>query len=143
MKSVQQFIKANATAYAKASKVFATIEGADFETTLAEAGITGNDVKVYATMYVAEKSGVNPHPSQRDHSKLVFKKDSSEYNRVKYLVAVATGARDTKASSKSATKHMRVSREHRAMANDFIAQFEGKTKAEQIKAAIALLNAIK
>ena len=94
-------------------------------------------------MYVAEKTGVNPHPSQRDKSKLVFKKDSSEYNRVKYLVGVATGVREASTSSKSATKHMRVSREHRAMANDFIAHFEGKDKAARINAAIALLRAMK
>jgi hypothetical protein len=141
-KIIEQFINANRKAYTKASSVFEQIEKEDFATTLVEAGIVGEDIKAFATAYVAQKTGVNPHPSQRG-GELVFKKDSREYNRVKYLVAVATGARDTKASGKSATKHMRVSREHRAMANDFISQFEGKTKAEQIKAAIALLNAIK
>ena len=144
-KLIQQFINANRKAYTTASGVFEQIESEDFATTLAEAGITGADIEVFATVYVAEKTGVNPHPSQRDKSKLVFKKDSSEYNRVKYLVDVATGVRQARAARKAKkppVKHMRVSREHRAMANDFIAQFEGKTKAEQIKAAIALLNAI-
>ena len=96
-------------------------------------------------MYVAEKTGVNPHPSQRG-GELVFKKDSSEYNRVKYLVDVATGVRQARAARKAKkppVKHMRVSREHRAMANDFIAHFEGKDKAARINAAIALLRAMK
>lgn len=144
-KLIQQFINANRKAYTTASSVFGKIETEDFATTLLEAGITVADIEAFATAYVHEKTGVNPHPSQRDHSKLVFKKDSSEYNRVKYLVDVATGVRQARAArkpSKPPVKHMRVSREHRAWANDFIAQFEGKTKAEQIKAAIALLNAI-
>ena len=89
-KHVQAFINANRTAYAKASVVFKAIESKDFATTLAEAGITGSDIRVFATIYVAEATGVNPHPSQRGGS-LVFKKDTSEYNRVKYLVDVATG----------------------------------------------------
>ena len=135
MKAVQQFIKANATAYATASKVFATIEGADFETTLAEAGITGNDVKVYATMYVAEKSGVNPHPSQRGDT-LVFKKDTAEYNRVKYLVDVALGVREARKAKKQATSHARLTAEARKAAKAYLAQFD--TLAE----AIAALKAV-
>jgi hypothetical protein len=135
MKSVQQFIKANATAYAKASKVFATIEGADFETTLAEAGITGNDVKVYATMYVAEKTGVNPHPSQRGDT-LVFKKDTAEYNRVKYLVDVALGVREARKAKKKATSHARLTADARKAAKAYLAQFD--TLAE----AIAALKAV-
>ena len=120
MSHTTQFIQANAAAYAKAAKVFKAIESRDFATTLAEAGITGGDIRVYATVYVAEQSGVNPHPSQRG-GELVFKKDTPEYNRVKYIVDVATGVRETRAAKKSkeATKHMRVSREHREWANDF------------------------
>mgnify|MGYP003347299373 CR=1 FL=1 len=38
---INQFIKTNASAYAKASEVFKTIESQDFEGTLAEAGIPG------------------------------------------------------------------------------------------------------
>ena len=92
MKLVQQFIAANRTAYGKASKVFAAIEAQDFSTTLAEAGIVGPDIRVFATIYVAatSKTGVKPHPSQRG-GELVFTKNTSEYNRVKYLVDVATG----------------------------------------------------
>lgn len=101
MKLVQQFIAANRTAYGKASKVFAAIEASDFATTLAEAGIVGPDVRVFATMYVAEQSGVNPHPSQRGGS-LVFTKDTAEYNRVKYLVDVATGVREARKAKRSA-----------------------------------------
>lgn len=101
MKLVQQFIAANATAYGKASKVFKAIEAQDFSTTLAEAGIVGADIKVYATIYVADtcKTGVKPHPSQRG-GELVFKKDTPEYNRVKYLVDVATGVRATRQGKK-------------------------------------------
>ena len=131
-KLIQQFINANRDAYTKASRVFGAIEAPDFLTQLAEAGITGADIKVFAVVYVAEKSGVNPHPSQRG-GELVFKKDTPEYNRVKYIVDVATGVRETRAAKKSkeAAKHMRVSREHREWANDFIARFDGKTKVQK------------
>jgi len=40
-------------------------------------------------------------------------------------------------------KSMRISREHREWANDFIAHFEGKDRAARINAAIALLRALK
>lgn len=135
MKSIQQFIKANANAYTKASEVFASIEGADYLTTLAEAGITGNDVRVYATIYVAEQSGVNPHPSQRGDT-LVFKKDTSEYNRVKYLVDVATGVREARKVKKQAKSHARLTAEARKAAKAYLAQFD--TLAD----AIAALKAV-
>ena len=133
-KAVTQFIKANASAYAKASKVFKAIESQDFATTLAEAGIVGADVRVYATIYVAEKSGVNPHPSQRGGS-LVFTKNSSEYNRVKYLVDVATGVREARAQTK-ASKSDRISAEHRKAAQAYLALFE------DAKSALAVLRAV-
>ena len=41
------------------------------------------------------------------------------------------------------SKSMRISREHREWANDFIAHFEGKDKVARINAAIALLKAMK
>lgn len=108
MKLVQQFIAANRTAYGKASKVFAAIEAQDFSTTLAEAGIVGPDIRVFATIYVAatSKTGVKPHPSQRG-GELVFTKNTSEYNRVKYLVDVATGVqavRSVKRSNKNKSR---------------------------------------
>jgi hypothetical protein len=40
-------------------------------------------------------------------------------------------------------KHMRVSKQARAMAMDFLGNFEGENLQEQIKRAIALLNALK
>lgn len=40
-------------------------------------------------------------------------------------------------------KSMRISRQHREWANDFIAHFEGKDKTARINAAIALLKALK
>ena len=144
MNHVQSFIKANATAYAKAAAVFKEIEAPDFLTQLAEAGITGGDIKVYATIYVAEttKSGVKPHPSQRG-GELVFKKDSVEYNRVKYIVDVATGVRETRAAKKAKATSHRISSVHREAAMSFLGEFEGKDLGEQIKAAIAVLNAMK
>jgi hypothetical protein len=39
--------------------------------------------------------------------------------------------------------HKRISKEARALAMDFLGNFEGKNRAEQIKQAIALLNALK
>ena len=142
MNHVQSFIKANAAAYAKASKVFKAIEAPDFLTQLAEAGITGNDVRVFATIYVAEQSGVKPHPSQRGGA-LTFIKDSAEYNRVKYIVDVATGVRETRAAKKAKATSHRISSVHREAAMSFLGEFEGKDLGEQIKAAIAVLNAMK
>lgn len=40
-------------------------------------------------------------------------------------------------------KRHRISTEHRALAMDFLGNFEGETLAEQIKQAVALLNALK
>ena len=135
MSTITTFIQANAAAYAKAAKVFKAIEGADYLTTLAEAGITGSDVRVYATIYVAEQSGVTPHPSQRGDT-LVFKKDSAEYNRVKYLVDVATGVREARAAKKAKATHARITPEARKAAKAYLAQFD--TLAD----AIAALRAI-
>ena len=104
MSTITTFIKANAAAYAKAAKVFKAIEGADYLTTLAEAGITGSDVRVYATIYVAEQSGVNPHPSQRG-GELVFTKNTPEYNKVKYIMGVINGQAQVR---KAKTSHKRI-----------------------------------
>lgn len=46
-------------------------------------------------------------------------------------------------SADKPNKSMRISRQHREWANDFIAHFEGKDKTAQINAAIALLRAMK
>lgn len=133
-KLIAQFINANATAYTKASKVFKAIEAQDFASTLAEAGIMGADVRVFATVYVAEQTGVNPHPSQRGGS-LVFAKDSAEYNRVKYLVDVATGVRETRKAKKAS--HARLSAEHRKAAKDFLAMFDSASDAIAAIRAVA------
>ena len=135
-KLIDTFIAANANAYAKASKVFAAIESQDFASTLAEAGIVGSDIKVFATIYVADKSGVNPHPSQRGGA-LVFKKDSAEYNRVKYLVDVATGVRDVRAKAKQATTHARITPEARKAAQAFLAMFDSVSDAVAVLRAVA------
>ena len=89
---IAQFIATNKKAFDGASAIFKSIEANDFASDLAALGITGADIRVYATIYVAKASGVKPHPSQRGGA-LTFKKDTSEYNRVKYLVDVATGVR--------------------------------------------------
>jgi hypothetical protein len=135
MSNITQFINANANAYAKASKVFKAIEANDYATTLAEAGITGPDVRVYATIYVAEASGVKPHPSQRGGA-LTFKKDSPEYNRVKYLVDVATGVREVRAAKK-AEKHNRISPELRKAAQAYLKLFGNVAEAVSILRAVA------
>jgi hypothetical protein len=135
MSNIKQFINANANAYAKASKVFKAIEAEDYATTLAEAGITGPDVRVYATIYVAEASGVKPHPSQRGGA-LTFKKDSPEYNRVKYLVDVATGVREVRAAKK-AEKHNRISPELRKAAQAYLKLFGNVAEAVSILRAVA------
>lgn len=100
---VQSFIAINSTAYTTASKVFAQIEGASdaWLDTLASAGITGSDIKVYAVIYVASQAGMRqPHPSRKG-GELTFIKDSVEANRVRYLVDVASGAAQVKAAKRS------------------------------------------
>ena len=131
---VAAFIAANRAACNAAFAVFKAIEANDFASTLAEAGITGPDIRVFATIYVAQSSGVNPHPSERGGA-LVFRKDTSEYNRVKYLVDVATGVRAARAAKK-AEKHNRFSREVRSAAKDYLAMFDS------VADAIAALRAV-
>lgn len=105
MKQIKSFIAANATAYAAARKVFKEIEGKSYEWAdqLASAGIVGNDVKPFAVAYVAEDSGKQPHASKQGGG-LTFTKNSTEYNRVKYLVRVATGAAQATAAKRSSGK---------------------------------------
>lgn len=133
-KHVQAFIAANRSACKAAFAVFNRIESEDFTATLAGAGITGPDIRVFATIYVADKTGVNPHPSQRGGG-LVFKKDSPEYNRVKYLVSVASGVRESKA--KQAEKHFRVAHELRAAAKLYLAQFDNVSDAIKVLRVVA------
>ena len=134
-KHVQAFINANRTAYAKASAVFKAIESKDFATTLAEAGITGSDIRVFATIYVAEATGVNPHPSQRGGA-LTFKKNTPEYNRVKYLVKVATGVEDTHKEAKQAQTHARLTPKVRKAAKAFIEMFDSVEDAVKALRAV-------
>jgi hypothetical protein len=102
--TVQAFIALNTTAVAAATKVFAAIESQSdvWAESLAKAGIMGADIKVYAVIYVAEQSGKMPKPSQRGG--LTFDKGTTEYNRVEYLVRVASGAAAAKAAKRSAGK---------------------------------------
>ena len=103
-KTVQAFIALNTTAVAAATKVFAAIEAQSdaWVEALAKAGIMGVDIKVYAVIYVAEQSGKMPKPSQRGG--LTFDKGTTEYNRVEYLVKVASGAAAVKAAKRSSGK---------------------------------------
>jgi hypothetical protein len=102
--TVQAFIALNTTAVAAATKVFAQIESQSdlWVESLAKAGIMGADIKVYAVIYVAEQSGKMPKPSQRGG--LTFDKGTTEYNRVEYLVRVASGAAAVKAANRSSGK---------------------------------------
>ena len=118
MKQVDAFIASNAKACKAAFAVFKRIEDNNFEEALASAGIVGHDIRVFATIYVAHVTGVKPHPSQRGGS-LVFKKDSPEYNRAKYLADVAMGVREVRAA-KTAKASARVSSEAKAAAKALI-----------------------
>lgn len=102
IKHVQAFIALNTTAFTAASKVFASIEAQSdvWAEALAKAGIMGSDIRVYAIVWVSEQSGVTPKDGQRG---LSFTKDSREDNRVKYLVAVATGAAAAKAAKRKSS----------------------------------------
>jgi hypothetical protein len=103
IKQVQAFIAMNTTAYTAASKVFTQIESQSdqWAETLAAAGIVGPDVKVFAVMWVSEQSGKAPKNGQRG---LTFDKGTTEYNRVEYLVNVASGKAAAKAAKRSAGK---------------------------------------
>lgn len=99
IKQVQAFIALNTVAFNAAAKVFTQIENQSdvWAEALAKAGIMGPDIRVYAIMWVAEQSGIAPKDGQRG---LCFTKDSREDSRVKYLVAVATGAAAAKAAKR-------------------------------------------
>ena len=98
---ISQFIQTNAVAYTAASKVFLAIESNTFAETLAAAGVVGSDVKVFATVWVAKASDVMPHEYR---GTWVFTKDSAEHSRVKYLVAVVSGAAAKKAGARKSAK---------------------------------------
>ena len=119
---VNAFIAANQKAYDGAANIFKRIEANDFAADLAALGITGADIRVYATIYVAKATGVNPHPSQRGGA-LTFKKDTSEYNRVKYLVDVATGVREKRVKASASVDPVA----------KLVADFNKLTGAEQRK----------
>ncbi len=119
---VNAFIAANQKAYDGAATIFKRIEANDFAADLAALGITGSDIRVYATIYVAKATGVNPHPSQRGGA-LTFKKDTSEYNRVKYLVDVATGVREARVKASASVDPVA----------KLVADFNKLTGAEQRK----------
>lgn len=101
MKFAIKFLQTNAAAYAKAAKVFRDIESQSFTESLAQAGVVGADIKVFATVWVAEQSKVVPHDYR---GAWTFTKDSAEHSRVKYLVAVASGAALAKAKARSSGK---------------------------------------
>jgi hypothetical protein len=94
------FITINAKAFKAFSIVAARIESRnlDDQMTLAAAGILPQDYRTFAIAYVAETSGVAATMGQRG---LTFKKDSTEDYRVKYIVAVLTGAAQEKAAARS------------------------------------------
>ena len=104
---ITSFINANAAAYAAAADVFHAIESNTFAETLAAAGVVGVDVKVFATVWVAKVnvSGVMPHEYR---GQWVFTKDSAEHSRVKYLVAVVSGAAAKKAAARKSPKSPKV-----------------------------------
>ena len=100
---ISQFIQTNAVAYTAASKVFHAIESNTFAEALAASGVVGSDVKVFATVWVSQTNdaGVMPHEYR---GTWVFAKDSAEHSRVKYLVAVVSGAAARKAGARKSAK---------------------------------------
>jgi hypothetical protein len=94
------FTTINARAFAAFSIVAARIEARnlDDQMTLAAAGILPGDYRPFAVAYVAKTSGVEATMGQRG---LTFAKDSTEDYRVKYIVAVLTGAAQEKAVARS------------------------------------------
>ena len=99
IKHVQAFIALNTVAFNAAAKVFTQIESQSdvWAEALAKAGIVGPDIRVYAIMWVADQSGVEPKDGLRG---LTFDKGSEPYNRVEYLVNVATGKAAAKAAKR-------------------------------------------
>ena len=105
-------ITINARAYTAFAKIAKQIEAKnlDWQLTLASAGILPQDYRTFAIAYVEANSGtvnpvtgvrenvVAPHMGQRG---LTFTKDSKEDSRVKYLVAVLSGAAQEKAATRS------------------------------------------
>ena len=133
---IKQFIQTNARAYAKASAVFKAIESQDFASALADAGVMGKDIEVFATIYVAEATGVNPHPSQRGGA-LTFKKNTPAYNRVKYLVDVATGVREARSRAKQSHARLHITAEQRKIAQAYLALFKSTEAAVKALRAVA------
>ena len=140
---LKAFRDANNAAYSGACGIFKAIENRNDDLALANLGIMGDDVRVYATMYVAEQSGVLPHEGKRGGH--TFAKDTPEYNRVKYIVSVVNGTRSgyvSNSKAKAQDTKQRISKAHRDAAMRFCAEFEGASLAEQIKAAKAVLSAL-
>jgi len=100
---ISHFIQTNVVAYDKAAVIFHDMEtrGETWATGLAAAGVVGSDVKVFATVWVAKESGVLPHDYR---GAWTFTKDSPEHARVKYLVAVVSGAAARKAGARKSAK---------------------------------------
>lgn len=140
---LKAFRDANNAAYSGACGIFKAIENRNDDLALANLGIMGDDVRVYATMYVAEQSGVLPHEGKRGGH--TFAKDTPEYNRVKYIVSVVKGTRSdyvSNSKAKARDTKQRISKAHRDAAMRFCAEFEGASLDEQIKAAQAVLSAL-
>ena len=100
-KAISEFINVNATAYAVADRVFDSIESNTFAEELAAAGVVGPDVKTFAIVWVANKSGVMPHDYRGEW---VYAKNTPENSRVKYLVSVVSGAAARKAAARKSAK---------------------------------------
>jgi hypothetical protein len=111
-------------AFATFARVAASIEAreVDNQLTLAAAGILPDSYRAFALAYVAKTSGILPKQGQRG---LTYEKDSTEYNRVKYLVDVLTGRAAVKADKRS--KSVKTDLEK---ALEAFAKLSGKDKAK-------------
>ena len=92
------------TINAKAFKAFSIVakqvedKNLEWQLTLAAAGILPGDYRPFAVAYVASTSKAKPYLGQKG---LCFKKDSTEDNRVGYIVDTLTGKAQAKAAARS------------------------------------------
>lgn len=99
--------------------------------------------KPFVMKYVLAKyPGASIKAGQRG---LTFTKRNTDAERAYYRIMDAcfpTGQTDSKPKGNSKSKPAKFTRAMTSAANLFLAEFEGKTKAEQIKQALALLRSL-
>ncbi len=102
MKNVTAFIDANPKAYAVFKTVALEIEKGHqaLMERVAAAGVLPEDYRAFAVAFVAEDSKVEPYDGK--FGGLVFKKNTTESNRVTYILQVLNGVAAVKAEARKA-----------------------------------------